>query len=528
MAAVVAALTFLPSLNNGFVNWDDDVFLLGQTGWRGFGPAHWAWALRAAVGSVWQPLAWLSYGLDYAVWGLEPFGFHLTSLLFHAVSAALVALLAFEFAGDTEDRDTAAGALFAALVFAVHPLRVESVSWAAERRDVLSGLLTIAALRAYLRARRSAGSLRGVAVLHALALLAKASAAVLPVLLLVLDAWPLGRFADSRRRWACLKEVVVEKAPLWALSAACVAIAAVVQHRIRWPLSQHGLCGRLAQTAYGLAFYARKTLWPTGLAPLYELRPPLELSSAPFLFSILAVVVCAALAWRQRVRRPWLAAAGAFYVLALGPVLGLTQFGPQIVADRYSYVACLPLSLLAGAAMREALRRKAARIATASACVLVVGSLAVLCVRQQAVWREGQSLWTRVAAVDPASATAQLSLGTLRAGAGRIPEAAAFFDAALARDGGCVRAQDRLAALKRRGLMESGEAVGLAWEVEKRPTCRKARLNRALAAAQLGDLERAARELETIAASARSDDPVWPNLLRARALRRGVSRGRRP
>ncbi|MBI4061313.1 MAG: hypothetical protein HY403_07765 [Elusimicrobia bacterium] len=508
LAALGALLVFLPSLRSGFVSWDDSMFLLNETGWRGIGPRAWAWALRSTVGSVWQPLAWLSYGLDFALWGLDARGYHLTNVLLHSAAAALAALVALEVLGRAQaGLDAAAPALFAALVFAVHPLRVESVSWVAERRDVLSGALILAALLAHLKGRA-----RAVVFLHALALLAKGQAVVLPALLVIADFWPL-------RRKTSLKAAVIEKAPLWALSALFILIAGAVQERIRWPLSQHGLAARCAQACYGLVFYARKTLWPADLAPLYELRAPLDPLAAPFAVSALLVLAGSVLIWRTRARRPWLSAAAAFYAVSLSPVLGLNQFGPQLAADRYSYVACLPLALLAGAALEAASRREAWRRPALAAAALAVGALAAACVRQQAFWTDSEALWTRAASVDPASATARSGLGTVRAGQGRLPEAAALFEEALALDGACVAAEDRLADLRRAGAPEGPETEALAWEIEMRPVCRKARVNRAVARAQLGDRAYAVRELETIALAVPGDSTARANLARARQPR---------
>ena len=141
LAAAAAFLVFLPSLRHGWTNFDDPMFLLGETGWRGLGPAAWRWAFASRVGSVYQPLAWLTYGLDHALWGMDARGYHLQSALWHAASAALMLLVARRLleaaAPRAPARDLDAAALFSALVFALHPLRVESVSWASERRDVV-------------------------------------------------------------------------------------------------------------------------------------------------------------------------------------------------------------------------------------------------------------------------------------------------------------------------------------------------------------------------------------------------------
>ncbi len=505
LAALVAFLVFLPSLRSGFVSWDDPMFLLEPTGWRGFGPAQWAWAFRSTVGTIWQPLAYLTYGLDFTFWGLDPRGYHLTNIVLHSVCAALVALIGLELFGKEEGEKAVLPALFAALIFAVHPLRVESVSWITERRDVLCGVFMLAAFLSYLKGRA-----RAVVLLHALAVLSKGQAVVLPALLVILDLWPL-------RRKLSLKNIFVEKAPLWAISAFGILITTGSLERSSLPLSQHGIAGRLVQACYGLVFYARQTLWPSGLSPLYELRAPLDPLEARFVVAVILVIAAAVMIWRERVRHPWLLAAAAFYGVCLSPVLGLNHCGLQIVADRYSYMACLPLALIAGAALSSALRREVRRGAVFAIAALIVAALSAACVRQQSFWRDSEALWTRMAAVDPASATARLGLGTVRANQGLIAEAAVLYEDALVLDGACVPAEDELAGLRRAGAPEGPLTKALAWEIEMRPICRKARHNRAVAHAQLGELAYAARELEAISLALPDDEKARADLARARA-----------
>jgi uncharacterized membrane protein len=237
LAALAAFLVFLPSLTHGWLNYDDPMFLLGETGWRGLGPSAWRWAFESRVGSVYQPLAWLTYGLDYVLWSLDPRGYHLQSVLWHALSAALMFLLARRLlaaAFPNKGRELDAGALLAAMVFAVHPLRVESVTWISERRDVVGCAFTLAAVWAY-AARRSAGL---VFVLFLLSLLSKGMAIMLPAALLALDYYPLRRLSVR---------AVIEKLPLFALTLAFGLIGLGAQERIRWTWEQHGFVERLAQ-----------------------------------------------------------------------------------------------------------------------------------------------------------------------------------------------------------------------------------------------------------------------------------------
>ncbi|MDD5304065.1 MAG: tetratricopeptide repeat protein [Elusimicrobia bacterium] len=522
LASAAAFLAFLPSLTHGWTNYDDPMFLLGETGWRGLGAAQWVWAFTSKVGSVYQPLAWLSCGLDYTLWGLDARGYHLQSVLWHALSAGMMFLLArrlLSAARPPREGEPAwgldAASLLSALAFAVHPLRVESVSWASERRDVMGCAFVLAAALAYLRARetgRPPRSLAPVFVLFLLSLFSKGMALLLPVALLALDFYPLRRIGP---RGEGLLEAVKEKLPLLALSFAFGLAGIAAQERIRWTWEQHGLPARLAQACYALIFYVRKTLWPSGLMPLYELRPPMNPYEPRFLLSAAAVAAAAGLCWRLRRRRPWLAASAFWYAVLLFPVSGLFQFGPQLVADRYSYITTLPLAVLAGAALREGLRRR--RALSLAAAFAVVASLAAACVRQQSFWSDSEALWARVLSGDPACAMAHGSVGVLRASAGRLAEAEDHFRRALAAFPGCVEDQDRLAALLTRGGGPPGEERRLRVSVETHPVCRKARANLGAVRAQAGDLQGAVEILSVIALLDPEDLGARRNLERARA-----------
>ena len=390
------------------------MFFLSQTGWRGFGPTQWLWSLKSHVGSVYQPLAWFSYGIDYALWGMVPGGYHLQSVVWHALSAILMFLVtrcllaAAKPPSPTDEWELDAAALFGALAFAIHPLRVESVSWASERRDVLCGALVLAAVWAYLGARQSGQRPRTLALVGALmllALLAKGMALMLPIALLAVDYYPLRRIgARGEGVLAALRE----KISLMALSTVFGLAGLMAQERIRWTYEQHGLTARVVQASYAFVFYIWKTFWPSGLMPLYELRPPMNPYEFKFLLSLMVFVAVLSACWRLRHSRPWLAASVFWYSVLLFPVSGLFQFGPQLVADRYSYMTTLPLAVLAGACVREGLARR--RRLSLCAAFAAIATLLTLCVRQQSYWRSSDELWARVLSGDPQCATAHGAL----------------------------------------------------------------------------------------------------------------------
>lgn len=455
------------------------MFLLQPEGWRGLAPANWAWAFTADVGGVYQPLAYLSYGLDYLLWGLDPRGYHLQNALWHAAASGLLALLMLRLVPDP------VAAALAAIAFAVHPLRVESVSWISERRDVMCAALSLGATLAYVR-----GSDRAALGLFLLSLLSKGMAVTLPAVFFILDRYPL-------RRARPLKAY----APYLLLAAIFVLAGAGLQDRLRWSLEQHGPLARIAQASYAFCFYLAKTAWPSGLSPFYELRPPLDPLEPRFLAAFAGIALLAVLSRR----RPWLAAALAAYAVMLAPVSGLFQFGPQLVADRYSYLTTVPFFVLLAAALR---RRPWAGLALLP--------LAAACVAQQAHWRSTEALWTRALALDPVSGSAHLALGVERGRQGRHAEAEAEFRAALAAFPGCAEDQERAAA---------GDEQA-ARRVEWQPVCRKARANLGAALAAQGRVEEAERHLSVSAAIEPDNEAARRNLdrLRARAGRPAAPR----
>ena len=414
-AIVLAVLAcFWPALDAEFVDWDDDLNLTDNAAYRGLGPAHLGWMLRTTLGGHYQPLTWLTFGLDHALWGMDAGGYHLTNVLLHAANAVLVFLLARALVARALGPGCAPvlppAAAIGALLFAVHPLRVESVAWVSERRDVLSGLFYLATILTYLRlqgatGRRRAGWLAASLACFVLSLLAKAWGMTLPLVLLVLDAYPLGRL--GRGRW---RAALAEKAPYAAPALAAAVMAFLAQRSVEEmrSLAEHGLAARVAQAAYGLCFYLGKTLLPLGLSPVYLLEPDLDPTAPRYLASMAAVagVTLAAIAFRRR--RPWLLAAWAVYVVTVSPVLGIAQTGPQLVADRYTYLACIPWALVAAGAVARLARRPRHALAVAGVALAVLGPLTV---RQTAVWRDSRTLWTHAIRLDPASYLAYTNRG---------------------------------------------------------------------------------------------------------------------
>ncbi len=430
LVVVVTVLAFLPVLGNGFVGWDDDRNFINNTHYRGLGPAQLRWMFTSFHMGHYIPLTWLTLGFDYVLWGMRPVGYHVTTVLLHAgavvVFYQVARRLLSEATGRPETQDAlVAGALAAALVFGVHPLRAESVAWATERRDVLSGLLALLVVRRYLRGQRGPATW----VLYACALLSKSMVATLPVVLLVLDVYPLRRLGGDAGWWNDrVRLVYLEKLPFFALAAATSAVAMVALAHIHGgvPLAILGIGDRLAITAYSLAFYLAKTLLPFGLSPIYQRPEHIDAASPTFVASYLLVVALVALGIARRRRWPALLPCLTVYLVVLLPVSGIVQNGPQIAADRYTYLSCMPWALLGGLAVTRLHPRRGALVAAGA----LVAVLAILCAQQTARWRDSLTLWMYAASVQPDSWIALNNRG-LSAGPHGSPSAIAQYNLGL-------------------------------------------------------------------------------------------------
>src|SRR6059058_16671 len=283
LIALFTLAAFLPALQNQFVNWDDKDNFLDNPHYRGLGWTHLRWMWTTHLGHY-IPLTWMTLGLDYLLWGMNPVGYHLTSLLLHAANAVVFffvvcRILTLALPAPSE-RGHALTAGFAALVFAIHPLRVESVAWVTERRDVLSGLFYLLTILVYLRASERGARGQGwywlSVAAFVCALLSKSMVVNLPVVLLILGVYPLRRLGGAIGWWSePARRVYVEKIPFVLLAAAAAAIALMAQlsHNTMVSVVQLSGLGRLAVSAYGLSVYLGKTVAPVFLSPLYELPP---------------------------------------------------------------------------------------------------------------------------------------------------------------------------------------------------------------------------------------------------------------
>lgn len=424
-ACVVGATAFalyLPALRGQFV-FDDPVYVQSNPYIQALNLDTVRWALTGSHHGNWHPITWMSHALDVALFGDNPVGHHVVSLLIHAVNSALLLLLLARMTGRVWP------AAFVASVFAVHPLQVESVAWISERKTLLCTLFSLLCMLAYVGYARRPGFVRYALVLAALAaaLMAKQMAVTLPCLLLLLDYWPLGRL---RMR------AVLEKIPLLLLSVGASWMAWYTQQSggAVTPMSIIGPDLRFPNIVLSIARYVGKLVIPVRLSPLYP-YPGMEAPPWPpaitLTCTVLVLGMCV-LAFVLLRRAPWLFVGWFWFVGMLVPVLGIVQIGRQAMADRFMYLPSVGLLLVLVGCVDALLRRRrwGAQPSPVAAAPLSLGSpqsgappaalaipafvlliaCGVLTVRQIGVWRNSETFWRHVCALAPDSPTARFGL----------------------------------------------------------------------------------------------------------------------
>ena len=426
---LITGAVFLPALRGEFLNWDDSVNFVANPHYRGLGWAQIKWMLGATLMGHYIPVTWLSFGLNYALGGMSPWGYHVGNLLLHAANATLVYLIARRLLATAWDGGSQIGhatgpvvraGAFAALVWGVHPLRVESVAWITERRDVLCGLFFLLAVLAYLKGlergsdRRRTWQALSLAAFAA-ALLSKAAAMPLPAVLLLLDLYPF------RRRDIGWRRLAIEKLPYAALAAATAVVALIVLPRGAAVTSydSYGVAARVGMVTYSLIFYPIKFLLPIRLSPMYELPPWVDLASWPFLPALLGVAGLTAALVLGRARWPGALAAWTYSALMVLPVSGVVHAGSQLVNDRYSYLSGIGFAVLAGGGVLGVLRlRERGRVSTTTVsaltggAALIVLTLGLAAWTQTHVWHDSETLWRWAVEMEPACSLCHGNLGS--------------------------------------------------------------------------------------------------------------------
>ncbi|GAM10538.1 transmembrane and TPR repeat-containing protein 3 [Geobacter sp. OR-1] len=411
-AGLLCLLVYLRALACGFVNFDDPGFVLNNLPIRHFGPAFLANVFTAPYIDFWMPLTWISLAVDYYFWELNPLGYHLTNIVLHAVNAGLVALIAdrvlrrrCEEIG-TARGEYAAALLLATLLFGLHPLRVESVAWITERKDVLNGVFTLGSVLCYLvyadrkwvpEAGARTGFYLAAIILFALSLTAKSVSVVLPVMFLILDWFPLGRFRKQG-----LVSLLVEKLPFLALSLAVSLITIHFARQGELFLSYAALpFGKRVIISGNAVFeYLRLMLFPVGIRPFYLIPPELP---AAFYIKCAAAVAITVYCLANAGRRQWLAAIWLLFILPLLPVLAFLQNGgEQAMAARFTYLPAIAPGI--GAAfflVTWSGRQQNCRPILLASIALLLVCYGGMTYRLIGVWDNTGTLWSRVLESQP-------------------------------------------------------------------------------------------------------------------------------
>jgi hypothetical protein len=475
----VTFILYLNSLKNEFIGWDDDLYVYENPFIRSFGTDFFRRAFFDFHASNWHPLTWISHALDYAVWGLNPLGHHLTNNILHALNTFVVVLLVVRLAGvvrigdkpplpllnqggellsessppiiggvaegrggkRVDEHAILIAAATTGLLFGLHPLHVESVAWVSERKDLLCALFFMLSVMAYMSyvSYKTYKAYILTLVFFILALLSKPMAVTLPMVLLILDWYPLGRIPSFKSARA----VFVEKVPFIVLSLVSSVLTVFAQETggAISPVDAFPLSTRVLVGLKSLIAYLWKMIWPLNLVPFYPYPKDASLLSIEYFSAIVLVlgitIICIVTAKKQKL---WLSAWG-YYVVTLIPVLGIVQVGLQSMADRYAYLPSLGPFLLAGLmggwvwARIQGLVKGGliARILALAVSALLVVSLSYITFTQIGIWRNSIVFWSYVIEKEPERAPfAYYNRGLINEGMNQLDKAISDYGKAIA------------------------------------------------------------------------------------------------
>jgi tetratricopeptide (TPR) repeat protein len=405
-AALVVAtvIAYEPLRHNDFVFYDDKTYITENPYIAdGFTFNSVIWAFISTYAANWHPMTWLSHMLDYELYGFAPLGHHITNLILHMANTLLLLLLLRKMTGAIWK------SAFVAAAFALHPVHVESVAWAAERKDVLSTLFWMLTLLAYVRYVRGVDlpatakhiNYGLVLIFFALGLMSKPMIVTLPFVLLLLDYWPLNRLPIGDGQLSIFNRkffgLLYEKIPLFALSAAsCITtfvaqrVGGSVSSLTAWPWY-----ARLVNAMGSYFNYVVKILYPTKLAVLYPFDGKIS-----FLPALAAILGMALLLYFWGRKRRWLIMGLLWYLGTLVPVIGLVQIGEQIMADRYTYIPSIGIFIIIAWGAEEIFSRKHyPRVLAVSAAAAVIAAMILATRVQTGYWRDAPTLFKRAIAV---------------------------------------------------------------------------------------------------------------------------------
>ncbi len=508
--AVLSFGVFYPVLRCEFVSYDDPSYVTQNPDVkRGLTVRSVVWAFTTLHAHNWHPVTWLSHMLDCQLFGQKAAMHHLTNLLLHMANTVLLFLI---LARVTKAAYVSA---FVAALFAVHPLHIQSVAWVAERKDVLSTLFWLLTMAAYINfaERPSARRYLLALPLFAVGLMAKPMLVSLPVVLLLLDYWPLGRLQLRQGRSTAVVErrqerkggvsrpspwrLVLEKIPFGLLALVSCVVTVVVQHKSgAMDIARNiPLSARIANAVIAYAGYLGKTVWPARLAVFYP-HPGSSFSVAELIISAVLLAAISVLAVALAKRKKYLIVGWLWYLITLVPVVGIVQVGRQQMADRYTYVPLIGIFVIIAFGAADIVRQlKIQKIVTVIAVAIVLPALGVVTRVNLAHWRNSVTLFEHAVAVTESNSMAQSQLGAAYLRSNKYDRAIELFGLVLAVDPNDAAARGNLgAALYRKGQYDRA-AGEFQRALELKPDMLEARMNLATVLARQGKLEEATEQV---------------------------------
>ena len=473
---MLTILVYTPALKNDFVNWDDNKYVYENVKIKSLNLHSLNWMFTSYHASNWHPLTWFSHALDYTWWGLNPVGHHLTNIILHGLNTVLVLFLVMGLIMRAEEAregtQTLKVAGVTALLFGLHPLRVESVAWIAERKDVLCAFFFLATLVCYGVYTSSATKryrwmwFSTCLFLFLLALMSKPMAVTLPVILLLLDHYPLRRLKFPL---SANLSPLLEKIPFFVLGIASCAITIRAQQSGGAIVSfEHiPMDLRLLNALHALLFYLKQMFWPLDLVPVYPFPEHILLSNPSyFIPAIVVLVFTTSCLWMVKRGNYLLFTAWSYYVITLLPVLGIIQVGNQSAADRYTYLPSISTFLLVGLGIAWVWRRapwcnnkRVFRSILTSCLVALLLVLSYLTIQQIGIWQNSEILWSYTIKAFPKTfPKAYVKLGDFYVKEGRLDEAIEQYKKALSINHTYTEAHNSLGLVYiKKGML--GEAI---------------------------------------------------------------------
>jgi Flp pilus assembly protein TadD len=462
LVSLFTILVYLPALQNDFVNYDDDLVVYENLYIKSFDSALFKYMV-SFKDAMWIPLTKLSHALNYAVWGLAPMGHHLSNIVFHGFNTFLVVILVVcllencnivnspfksEFKEIISRNALIAGGL-TGIFFGIHPLRVESVVWITERKDVLSGFFILLSLLCYLKftavspVKRRSLYYSLCIILFIMALMSKPVVVTFPVILLILDVYPLERLKFDRGLKSQIK-LIAEKVPFFALSLiwSLVTLLAYKAEEVAVTLKTHlGITGKVFMVLRSICFYLAKILWPVNLVPFYPIPKQISIFTFEYIGSLIIFLgITFYCIYRWRKQKIW-SVVWVYFITTLLPVIGILTFSAFSTADRYTYLPSLGPSMLVGLGTvviyRTFLRKQwiyPAKLFLLITFILTTSLLSILTIKQTGIWKDSFTLWNAQIKSYPDTYVAQNNLGLYYQGRGLFEKAREHYEVAIRLD----------------------------------------------------------------------------------------------